>query len=209
MKKNAFTLVELLLVITLLGLLSLLIIPNINKLVNSSKDKLYVSQVKSIEDAAENFITDYYDEISSLNKFTIDLKLLKDLAYVENVVKNPKTEKYFSDDCLITFNKINNKYQATLFPVDSETISENTKYIKHIVILKEGSTYTGSNYKSSSNVILFNFDGKIYNNSQYSISTTNIDSTLNSGFQTVTYTVSLTENGVNYFYIIKRDEKSA
>lgn len=208
MKQKAFTLVELLVVIVILGLLALLIVPNVNKLINSSKDKLYISQVKSIEDSAENFITDYYEQISNLSKFTIDLKLLKDLAYVEGNIRNPRTEKYFSDESLITFNKINNRYQATLFPVDSETIMEDTKYLKHIVLLKEGSTYTGNNYKANSNVILLGFNGKIYNNSEYAISSIDEDSILNVDFRTITYTITLTEDNNEYTYTIKRDEKT-
>lgn len=207
--KNGFTLIELIFVIVLLGLLSLLIVPNINKFVANSKDKLLSAQIKSVADSSLNFITDYYEDVSELSTFTIDLKLLKDLAYVESDIKNPKTEKYFSDESLIKFTKKNNTYISTFYPIDSDSVSDIIKYSKHIVLLKDGNTYIGSNYKSSNNVVVVGINGGVYTSSRYSVSVTNLASTINSGYQTVTYNVSLTESLVNYIYTIKRDEKSS
>lgn len=214
--KKGFTLIELITIIVLLGLLSILLVPNINKIINSSEEKGYNIQIKTIKDAAENFIIDYSEIIpSNLNSFTIELKLLKDLAFVDYNIKNPITQKYFSDDTLITLTKKINIFEATVYPTDSSTISEVTKYAKNIILLKEANLYIGDNFNSENNVMVTNLDGKIYTNCSNlittncieSISITNSDSLINDTYKTVIYNIKVT-NDSDITYMIKREEKA-
>lgn len=52
--KKGFTLIEMIGAIILLGMLSLLIIPIVNKNIKQSKEKLYIAQIEEIKLATEN-----------------------------------------------------------------------------------------------------------------------------------------------------------
>lgn len=58
MKKDGFTLTELLAVIVLLGVLSLMVVPNAVKMYNQSKIKAMESQEQKVVDAANLFVQD-------------------------------------------------------------------------------------------------------------------------------------------------------
>ena len=52
--KKGFTLIELLAVIIILSITSMIIFPNVTKVINNSKNDLYNAQVLDIQLAAEN-----------------------------------------------------------------------------------------------------------------------------------------------------------
>lgn len=207
--KKGFTIVELISVIAIIGLLAILIIPNVKNMIENSEEKSYKVQIKSIKDSAESFANEYFSIFPKENdaSVTVDLKLLKDLSFIDYKIKNPKNSKYFSDDSLISLTRKENTYKATIYLRDSNKISNLTKYRKHIVMLKEKNLYSGSNYKSASNIVVSNFDELIYPNTKYSVAVINEPSTINKGFQTITYTVTIIEDTQTYIYTVKRDEK--
>jgi prepilin-type N-terminal cleavage/methylation domain-containing protein len=57
--KKGFTLIELLAVIILIGVLSVLVVPNVIDSINKSDQKLFVLQEQEVEDAAKIYIEDY------------------------------------------------------------------------------------------------------------------------------------------------------
>ena len=108
MKNRAFTLVELLAVIVILGILATISVPNIMNAINVSREKAYERQVKIIEEAAERWAVDNIQIASSKN--SIDVLELKREGYLnKDEVKNPKTKEDMSGCVLIT--KENNKYE--------------------------------------------------------------------------------------------------
>ena len=192
MKIKGFTIIELLAIIIIIGLIVLLITPAVNNLIENSENKSYNFQIKSIEDAAINFSIEYGNSITDLDSFTIDLKLLKDLAFIDFDIRNPKTNKYFSDDTLITLTKNKGSYKASVIDYDSTTIDENVKYKDYIILIKSGDV-------STSNVVVLNFDGiKL---SDYSV-TNEVGSTILEGYNTNIYNVTV--DGNNY-RIVKLD----
>ncbi len=192
MKSKGFTIIELLAIIIIIGLIVLLITPAVNNLIENSENKSYNFQIKSIEDAAINFSIEYGNSINDLDSFTIDLKLLKDLAFIDFDIRNPKTNKYFSDDTLITLTKNKGSYKASVIDYDSTTIDENVKYKDYIILIKSGDV-------STSNVVVLNFDGiKL---SDYSV-TNEVGSTILEGYTTNIYNVTV--DGNNY-RIVKLD----
>lgn len=192
MKSKGFTIIELLAIIIIIGLIVLLITPVVNNLIENSENKSYNFQIKSIEDAAINFSIEYGNSITDLDSFTIDLKLLKDLAFIDFDTRNPKTNKYFSDDTLITLTKNKGSYKASVIDYDSTTIDENVKYKDYIILIKSGDV-------STSNVVVLNFDGiKL---SDYSV-TNEVGSTILEGYTTNIYNVTV--DGNNY-RIVKLD----
>ncbi len=97
MKKNGFTLAELLGVITILSLILLIAIPTVDRMLKEGKTNLYVSQIKSIEDSAKMWGTDHANELPDNGETkTITLSRLWQDGYMEENIKNPKTDEPFS-----------------------------------------------------------------------------------------------------------------
>ncbi len=97
MKKNGFTLAELLGVITILSLILLIAIPTIDRMLKEGKTDLYASQIKSIEAAAKMWGTDHINELPDVNETkTITLSRLWQDGYMDENIENPKTKKPFS-----------------------------------------------------------------------------------------------------------------
>ena len=67
MNNKAFTLVELLAVIIILGLLVTITVPNIMNAIDISREKSYNSQVEEIEKAAERWAVDNLQTVKSFN----------------------------------------------------------------------------------------------------------------------------------------------
>jgi type IV pilus assembly protein PilA len=65
--KKAFTLVELLAVIVVLGIILAVAIPSITSTLNTSKDKLNDIAVKQIKDAAKDYVLQYKYKIDNID----------------------------------------------------------------------------------------------------------------------------------------------
>lgn len=63
MNKKAFTLIELLAVIVVLGVIALLIFPNVDKTINETKEKSYARQISILEQAAKKYMKDNLNEL--------------------------------------------------------------------------------------------------------------------------------------------------
>lgn len=95
MKKNGFTLVELLAVIVILAILLTVAIPNVIGITQRVKEKMYCSKVSDIESAAKLYGQDYIDEVESNgNTMTI---------HVYTLIENNLYKKE-SDDCILNSN---------------------------------------------------------------------------------------------------------
>lgn len=105
MKNKAFTLIELMGVIIILGLLSLIAIPAVTKNMRMSKENVYAAQIKRIEDAANDWGLENIDELTNAKQTGTPINLeLKDLQENGNLplcVTNPKTGKAFNSDLAI------------------------------------------------------------------------------------------------------------
>ena len=112
MKKNAFTLIELLAAITILALLVLIAVPTVSNQLNDTKDTLYNNQIANIKAAAQSFGADNLFKLPEDDScVTVTLGYLKDLGYIDVSVKNPKNNKEFSDtDTFVNIKKNGNAY---------------------------------------------------------------------------------------------------
>lgn len=189
MRNKGFTLVELLAVIVILSLIMILVTPLVNKFITNSENSTYDFQIKTIEDSAINFTIEYGNYID-LDDFTIDLKLLKDLAFVDFDIKNPKTNKYFSDDTLIKLTKNKGNYKAQVIDYDSDTISDSVKY-NHIVLIENKEV-------NIDNVVVLNLNGIKVSN--YSVTTT-LGDTIIDGYTTNIYTVTVDSDTYEIIYL--------
>lgn len=121
--KRGFTLVELLAVITLIGLLSLIVIPVVDKIIKDNEEQLYETQIKMIEDSARSWAADNIFQLPSNNGEVLTKTIceLENSGFLEADVKNPKTEELFYKDAVVKITKTENGYEYT-FDEDSGTV---------------------------------------------------------------------------------------
>lgn len=111
-KTHGFTLVELLGVITLLGVIAVLIIPVIDKTVKEGKEEMYQQQLNTILLAAKNWGTDNLFVLpDDGGTMVITLKDLKKDGYVDKEIKNPKTGELISDSLSIRITGVNGRHE--------------------------------------------------------------------------------------------------
>ncbi|MEG0022275.1 MAG: type II secretion system protein [Bacilli bacterium] len=114
MKKNAFTLIELISILTLLGLIAVITVPIMSNTINKSKDKSLKEQENIIEKAAKKYALDIPNLLPSYNedKIAVSINDLKENSYLENEkILNPKTNKEMKGCVEITYSALNNKYK--------------------------------------------------------------------------------------------------
>ena len=106
MKKNAFTLVELLSVIVILGLIMAIVVPAVVNTINDSKQKAYETNIESIKSATESYMNmsfdDYKSQFVSPGYVTITISELIDKGFLKTDMKNPKTGNNFTGSVKIT-----------------------------------------------------------------------------------------------------------
>lgn len=128
MKKNGFTLVELLAVLAIIAIVGLIIVPTVDRAIKKSRQELYNVQVNNIKSAAKEYMM---DNLSKLPDDTnpIVVLTLKDLfdgvstndsgGYLERPIENPINRKNFDENqTIITVKKENKSYIYEVTTVD-------------------------------------------------------------------------------------------
>ncbi len=127
MKYGGFTLIELIMVITLLGIIALIAVPTVNTIINDSKDKAYNEQVKLIEDSAKTYMSRNSLELPAqtvnATKCVSVSKLQTEGFLANKSIENPKYRsgstdseenfQYFTGAVKVTWNGSKYKYAYT------------------------------------------------------------------------------------------------
>lgn len=121
MKNNkAFTLIELLAVVTILTILALIITPVIDKNIKKSKEQTYKTQIENIRMAARAYYSDNILLMPTENtSTTITLQELIEEDYISNNIKNPKTGKPFTENIYVELKNTNGKYEYLVCPIET------------------------------------------------------------------------------------------
>lgn len=159
MKKKGFTLVELLAVVVLLGMIALIITPTVRNMIKDSKQKLYDEQINLIEAGLKNWANANVFILPEEGE-TIKLSLgqLKQAGFIEMKINNPKNNKCFSNDSILSIKKHNNSYiykaEETIdvdcnLIEDTPTIKLNGNVVEYLYIgdtyVEKGATAKASN----------------------------------------------------------------
>lgn len=150
MKKNAFTLVELIATIGLLGMLATITITISVRKINETKEKARDTMIESIELAAKNYINDYGNEILEFNNndnVYISLQTLVEKEYFTESLIDPTTKKSLpltneiyvtreeSGEITSTYNVNQRKEpKITLIGSYNEYVEEGSEYVEKGVI---------------------------------------------------------------------------
>lgn len=119
-KKNGFTLVELLGVITILAMLGMVVVPVINHVISLNKQSLYDTQIRNIENGARSFISEnvFSININKNESIGVTLGRLKDLGFVDKEIKNPISREKFPDNLVIVITNTDSGYLYTVCTSD-------------------------------------------------------------------------------------------
>lgn len=126
MKKDGFTLVELLAVIVIMGIIAVIIFPSVASYIEKSRNKSYNIQVDLLEKAAKKWVTDHSEELLKkdpyhLNNINLTITTLKQEKYLENnYITNPKTRKIMNGCVVATYNGNNNQYEFKYYDGNNE-----------------------------------------------------------------------------------------
>lgn len=118
-KKNGFTLVELMAVITILVIISLIIIPIIDKNVKKSKQNMYNIQIDNIRMAGQNYYTDNVSLMPINGNYSfVKLDFLIEKGYINKNIKNPKTGEPFTEEIYVQLLNDEGTYKYSVCPFE-------------------------------------------------------------------------------------------
>lgn len=133
MKKNkGFTLVELLAVIVILGILAVVAVPNVNSLMNKSKNNMFCKKVESIESAAKYYAQDNLSNLATEDENVIankiPIRLLVEKGYLKkdddnctigvNCVTDPRDKSSLDNNYIDIYSENNRFYGRYLYNSD-------------------------------------------------------------------------------------------
>ena len=100
--KKGFTLIELLAVIIVLALIGLVTIVGVSSIISKSKDDLYETQMKSIENAAKAWGNENIDKLPVAGEcIYLTLDNLKTYGLLDTNIVDPKTDEKIDDSMKI------------------------------------------------------------------------------------------------------------
>ena len=128
MKKNAFTLIETLAVIIIIGLFALITVPVIDSNLKKSREVTYKVQIEEIKEAAKNWASDNLNLLPNdvNNQVSVSVCELINGGYIPTEIKNPKNANQCVDstnNVTISLNNINGGYTYSLL---SENLTWNS-----------------------------------------------------------------------------------
>ena len=167
MRKNAFTMVELIGVIVILALMLLIAVPSVNNAIKTSEENKKQEALNNIYMAAENYLLANYDNYTSLNMIgNSDYIYVMDLIneqYMDVDTLNPNDDSIFDhkDVVKVTRNQDDTfSYELTSLKTLIETLLEQYTPGSTTGLLVDSSNpniyyYTGTNEQVSNNYLWY------------------------------------------------------
>ena len=116
--KKGFTLVEMLAVITIIGLLALLTVPAIDSIIKENKNTVYELQENQILDALKEYASE--NALTLEDENTITLGDLKRAGLIDKNIRNPKTNQCFANNIELNITRQGNNF---IYEINRNTIT--------------------------------------------------------------------------------------
>lgn len=142
LKKNGFTFIEMLGVITLLAIISVIVIVVIDKSLKDSKEALYEAQMGNIRSAAKMWMADNIELIPDDGYYTITLGTLQSSGYIGTDIENLIEEEVYNSSLLIRIS------------MNDVVISDNSSFVPYTsldYIETDGNQYVDLDYMAKTN----------------------------------------------------------
>lgn len=164
MKDKGFTLVELLSVLVLLAIICIILLPIVNNIVSGSEDTIYEKQLNTILNATYDWSLKNINYLPTTDKKTyVTLGLLKKYGFVSNDIKDPTTNKMFSNDLVISISNVGTNYNIKnnnsmksgnyLYTIEFDLMSsEDYENNKPTIVLDDLQILSDGNYTTKINV---------------------------------------------------------
>ena len=101
MKKNGFTFIEMLGVITVLVLISIIVLVVVDKSLKDSKKTLYNAQLGNIRSSARMWMADNIELIPDEGYYTVTLEFLQDNGYIGNEIRSLIDDSVYDKNMVI------------------------------------------------------------------------------------------------------------
>lgn len=133
MKKNGFTLIEIMAVIVLLGLLIAIISPAVTGLIKDSEDTLEEQQINNIVNATKKYMVEHSDLLPDEGLICMDINDLVSNGVIENdSIINPKTKEEITGYVVVSYNAEFNQYEYYYSSEYVENVVEPDYSFNHI-----------------------------------------------------------------------------
>lgn len=137
MKKNGFTMIELIAVVTILAVIILIALPSVAGIKRNAEEKKYNEFLNNLYIMAENYIVTNEKKFINLNtvnnKTFIQIKDLISEGYIKRDIVNPKTKEIINDDATII---VTRKEDHTFDYLYVEKNYTNFAYIQEALLLQ-------------------------------------------------------------------------
>ncbi|MGI6324518.1 MAG: type II secretion system protein [Bacilli bacterium] len=127
-KKQGFTLVELLAVIVVLGIILVIAIPNIQQIITNARIEAYERQKEFIADAAKKYVASNIESVTfdEANRAEVTLTTLQENGLLPNPLKDSRGNTFDSNKTIVIISGKDNKYsyqvsvESDLYDTDKE-----------------------------------------------------------------------------------------
>lgn len=182
MRKNGFTLVELLAVLVILAIIFVISVPLMTEILDQSKNTLYKKQIDTILDGTYDYSLKYLNYLPENNNVSyVTLGELKYEGIVDYDLTNPETNERFLNDLVISISKVGTGYKNKdihsklkgdyLYTVEVDKLNE-AKALKPVITLDGLTKNSDGNY-----IITLDLNQEISNFTYSAISSTGINLT--------------------------------